>query len=144
MWSQERNGEHLMSTTELLRKAAVAVALTVLVTTPTAVVTVAGPASADDAVCTKIYGVRVQLAKPGQATTGGAVLKMVNAAHCPKGRFHVRWPGGSKSLRLGPDSEGAARLRLPRLERGDRVTVVYRWAGHVAGRDSVTIGARSS
>lgn len=115
-----------------------------LVVLPAPLVAADGPETASEPVCTKLGGVRIKLLNPAQATRGGAVLRMVNAARCPAGSFKVRWPGGSKVVRLGPDSRGVARTKLPRLESGDEVSVEWRHYGRVGGRDSITIKARPS
>ncbi|WP_244931733.1 hypothetical protein [Nocardioides sp. W7] len=129
-----------MSETNGIRRRATAIlATSALLATPALLAPASARPSAAEEPCTKVYGVRVQLLKSERATRGGAVLKITNAARCPRGRFKVRWPGGSKTLRIRPDSVGVARLRLPRLTPGDRVTVVYRSHGQVAGRDRITI-----
>lgn len=115
-----------------------------LVVMPAPLAAADDPGTASEPRCTKLGGVRIKLLNPARATRGGAVLRMVNAARCPAGSFKVRWPGGSKVVRLGPDSKGAARTKLPRLEPGDQVSVEWRHYGRVGGRDSITIKSRPS
>lgn len=118
---------------------AAVVAVSTLLTTPVVVASTMGSAAADEP-CAKIYGAQLALLKAGQATKGGAVLRITNSASCEGGTYEVTWPDGRKVVRIRPGSEGVAKTKLPRLSRGDRVKVVYRSLGHVAGRDSIVIG----